>query len=327
MFGFFNRSSTQTFPQTRFEQCSDFIELRIQLEKLREKEFELKTASEMKGAGSIDYAKHVILSPMLRDFDRCIAKFNNLADPIDSNKRIEEMLLFIEALGKIIHDVFNTKIEIFKQPRNQEKEMVKKALTAGGASLALTTALACSFSTLGILATLFGGTSITSVFIKNYPILNDKETATVKMLKNLIHILSAISNNLCLALDCQKQKETETAYYADYEANAGCKNFDDFEDLEDFFLCPITHEKIINPVICTLEGDGHTYEKSALEKWLIEHRTSPMSRAPVPNNVDINNFISPNRQYQGLLDAMASRHPTPHISNENNEPSAPTFSP
>ncbi|CAF0869935.1 unnamed protein product [Didymodactylos carnosus] len=41
------------------------------------------------------------------------------------------------------------------------------------------------------------------------------------------------------------------------------------------FLCPITRELMINPVL--LIEDGRSYEKSALEKWLQAHNTSPMT--------------------------------------------------
>ena len=53
------------------------------------------------------------------------------------------------------------------------------------------------------------------------------------------------------------------------------------------FLCPITRDVMYEPV---LDGEGNTYERSALLTWLSEHNTSPVSRQPLtarmvtPNN-------------------------------------------
>lgn len=40
------------------------------------------------------------------------------------------------------------------------------------------------------------------------------------------------------------------------------------------FTCPITEEKMHEPVFCSL--DGHTYEKAAIEQWLNNHSFSPI---------------------------------------------------
>ncbi|MFN7094567.1 MAG: ankyrin repeat domain-containing protein, partial [Burkholderiales bacterium] len=40
-------------------------------------------------------------------------------------------------------------------------------------------------------------------------------------------------------------------------------------------LCPLTHEPFKEPVIAK---DGHTYEKEAIEKWVIEKGTSPKTQ-------------------------------------------------
>lgn len=47
---------------------------------------------------------------------------------------------------------------------------------------------------------------------------------------------------------------------------------------DESLLCPITHCIFIDPVICT---DGHTYERSAICKWLLNKTTSPMTNLPL----------------------------------------------
>ena len=44
------------------------------------------------------------------------------------------------------------------------------------------------------------------------------------------------------------------------------------------FLCPITQELPIDPVMAE---DGRTYERSAIEKWLREKKTSPHTNEPM----------------------------------------------
>eukprot|EP01036_Dinobryon_divergens_P003076 gene3076-4042_t len=40
------------------------------------------------------------------------------------------------------------------------------------------------------------------------------------------------------------------------------------------FECPITGETFVDPVIME---DGHTYERSAIESWITDHQTSPLT--------------------------------------------------
>lgn len=40
------------------------------------------------------------------------------------------------------------------------------------------------------------------------------------------------------------------------------------------FLCPITYEIFVDPV---MTEDGVTYERSAIEQWLEDHTTSPLT--------------------------------------------------
>ena len=44
--------------------------------------------------------------------------------------------------------------------------------------------------------------------------------------------------------------------------------------IRDEFLCPITHDLLREPVVAC---DGHTYERTAIEKWLRSRNISPMT--------------------------------------------------
>eukprot|EP01012_Entosiphon_sulcatum_P056993 TRINITY_DN806_c0_g1_i1.p1 TRINITY_DN806_c0_g1~~TRINITY_DN806_c0_g1_i1.p1 ORF type:complete len:633 (-),score=78.34 TRINITY_DN806_c0_g1_i1:25-1923(-) len=48
--------------------------------------------------------------------------------------------------------------------------------------------------------------------------------------------------------------------------------------MENAFLCPITQQRMRDPVQAP---DGHTYERSAIEEWLHAHQVSPITRQPI----------------------------------------------
>ena len=47
-----------------------------------------------------------------------------------------------------------------------------------------------------------------------------------------------------------------------------------------YLLCPISHEMLEDPVSTS---DGHTYERKAIEAWLQNHSTSPITGLPLPD--------------------------------------------
>ncbi|UJR20185.1 hypothetical protein I4U23_023317 [Adineta vaga] len=64
--------------------------------------------------------------------------------------------------------------------------------------------------------------------------------------------------------------------------------------IPDEYLCPITRDIMINPVI--LIDDGYSYEESVLKSWLENHNTSPMT-----NNILKNKTYTPNRALKSLI--------------------------
>ena len=53
------------------------------------------------------------------------------------------------------------------------------------------------------------------------------------------------------------------------------------------FICPITQDTMTDPVICS---DGISYERSAIERWLFDHDTSPMTNKPLTSKTLISNI-------------------------------------
>lgn len=57
------------------------------------------------------------------------------------------------------------------------------------------------------------------------------------------------------------------------------------EDMLDTYVCPITAELLINPVMAE---DGQTYEQTEITKWFKTHDTSPITRKKIGKKVTIN---------------------------------------
>ena len=74
----------------------------------------------------------------------------------------------------------------------------------------------------------------------------------------------------------------------------------DFARIPDEFRCPITHELMNDPVICS---DGHTYERAAIERWLRSHGSSPKTNAPLPNRT-----VLPNHNLRGIIETYKNKH-------------------
>jgi Mg-chelatase subunit ChlD len=69
--------------------------------------------------------------------------------------------------------------------------------------------------------------------------------------------------------------------------------------LEENYYCPITNGPMIDPVIGT---DGHTYERSAIEEWLKQNQTSPITRQTMRLTELIPNIVLRNVIHKFLLE-------------------------
>ena len=59
------------------------------------------------------------------------------------------------------------------------------------------------------------------------------------------------------------------------------------DQIEDEFRCPITHEIMNFPVIA---ADSFSYEQAAIERWLRERKTSPLTGLALPHHQLLDNL-------------------------------------
>ena len=70
---------------------------------------------------------------------------------------------------------------------------------------------------------------------------------------------------------------------------------------EDFY-CPITGELMKDPVS---EPDGHTYERNAIEKWIMDKGTSPMTRKNIGTS-DLKPNLTLKKSIESIKDKLSS---------------------
>ena len=78
--------------------------------------------------------------------------------------------------------------------------------------------------------------------------------------------------------------------------------------IPDFFMCPISASLMLDPVVAS---DGHSYERTAIEQWLLRRRTSPKTDTPleslalVPNH-SLRRAIQQWKEQQAIDKVLAS---------------------
>lgn len=63
-------------------------------------------------------------------------------------------------------------------------------------------------------------------------------------------------------------------------------------------LCPISQEPMSDPVVA---ADGHTYERSSIEKWLAKNNTSPLTGLPLSHK-----NLTPNYTLRSMLQTITN---------------------
>ena len=76
-------------------------------------------------------------------------------------------------------------------------------------------------------------------------------------------------------------------------------------DLAASFVCMISHEVMHDPVVC---ADGHSYERKAIETWLVEHSTNPATGATLQHKTLLPNHALRNSIQEYLERTYAQKH-------------------
>ena len=65
------------------------------------------------------------------------------------------------------------------------------------------------------------------------------------------------------------------------------------------FLCPISYEIMVNPVVCS---DGHTYDHVNISRWFQTSNRSPLTNVPLDDTT-----LRPNNALKTLIESFKLR--------------------
>lgn len=82
--------------------------------------------------------------------------------------------------------------------------------------------------------------------------------------------------------------------------SASSPSMDSSDTIPTEFRCPITMDIMRDPVMC---ADGHTYDRIAIESWLLTHDTSPLTNKTLPHT-----HLLPNHALRNLIQSSAPWH-------------------
>ena len=97
-----------------------------------------------------------------------------------------------------------------------------------------------------------------------------------KLSKTIIDIINLIIENVCFTQTINDTNHFQSIIQGIVKIKINKQlEKNNNQNIDYNFICSITHEIMTDPVITS---DGHTYERSAIEKWLNYNNHSPMTR-------------------------------------------------
>jgi len=97
-----------------------------------------------------------------------------------------------------------------------------------------------------------------------------------KLSKTIIDIINLIIENVCFTQTINDTNHFQSIIQGIVKIKINKQlEKNNNQNIDYNFICSITHEIMTDPVITS---DGHTYERSAIEKWLNYNNQSPMTR-------------------------------------------------
>ena len=95
----------------------------------------------------------------------------------------------------------------------------------------------------------------------------------------------------------EKHKENEVEKHTEKDVEL---------QIPEAYICVITQEIMVKPVICSL--DGRTYEASAIKEWLTANRTSPCNRKAMKPGQNIDDVLFENRNLEDAIELFRAEN-------------------
>lgn len=272
----FHKSNPSLPNRTRFNKTRELKRLHPILNELRQKEVELKTLVDNDAAHPI-YMKSATLTNLTQQIDDIIFQFNSEPKPTEHRTEIIQLITLIAHLKNTIISTLLKHRAILDTARSTMKNITPQATTA----TVITSSLGVGFATGSFL---FALAPLTAALALDYVAENigfyNAPTATVSILEHLTKTLHTIDNSLRFVIK-------------EFTINA-------IQDPKAFLCCPITLQRIQEPVLCTL--DKRMYERRAITEWLRTKGTAPFNRVPLQPNQTIESVLIENISLRDALE-------------------------
>lgn len=282
MFSLFFSADVKPQSLSRFAQKKEATKIIEVLEKLQEKEDELKKSSDTLGVDSLAYAKYVILSKLLSHVNDSINDFNNKLALSNSIEELQEFINLLRELVEHIKEIYQNREyrDTLSKFRNRDRENAKAAWSYGVWG-AIGAAFVYSGLVLGA-STFLVGSGVDNLVDNKTEVYNPLPQTCI-LINQLLTTLDLTIKNLMLTLNLSQLVKHKVKL-----------------SVEDNMICPISKELMDNPYVCSI--DGYSYQKEYLEKALYLFKRSPITQEPMKPNTTVEDNMTPNRDLKQLID-------------------------
>lgn len=293
-----SRFFTPALPSTRLNNCKELSQIPYLANKLSSKVDNLKNDAGVKGVGSVDHRKYLVMAAILNNVQDRITLFNQ---PVES-PNAAEMLALVSELCNIVSVYRANNAPILAWPRNNNREMADASLAVGiyGGSLVVATVLPFTF--IGTLLAFFAAAPWMHNQARTSSGLKNTNTASMQLIDEWLHVLNELRKSFEFKVEPSERLQLFLG-----------------NDCPEQFNCPITLTMMHDPCICAL--DGVTYERSAITESLTKFRKSLKNNVELPAGMEVNTVLFPNLNLKDLIDryqqqkelSVVSRAPVPHF--------------
>lgn len=179
---YYHRSPTRT----RIDNCEELAIVVKLVEGIRSKVDELQAASEKKGAGKVDFLKHLYMKALLDKVDEKIGAFNAKNQQPVHEQELAEVLPLAGELKSIVDGIFTdkTQLDVIKTKRDNNKENALAGTESGlpGSTAALAVVSNYTFFYGSVLCGIAAGGG---QYLKKHFNLGNLDTASQTLLTNL----------------------------------------------------------------------------------------------------------------------------------------------
>ncbi|HTM64678.1 MAG TPA: hypothetical protein VL360_09335 [Gammaproteobacteria bacterium] len=116
---------------TRFDATEEVKPIKKLLKELRGKETELRRAKSAKGAGSVDFEKHTVISRLLQELDHEIQGFNDQPEREVEEDRVNDLINLVGAMEGIVKRTIQRNEETLRKFRNSQHDIVVNTVDWG----------------------------------------------------------------------------------------------------------------------------------------------------------------------------------------------------